>query len=433
MTNNKTANLTLIAILAVLCVIETLSFTYFKILPAFAETNAVVYLLSGIGIAVLAMVYSFYNHARPTIKEHRYLLPQVALAIAVLIYLGVLYAQFGTHTYPIFPISYKQGDMLPLIQCACKRFVEFKDVYQHPINEPGFWPNSYIPYLPAMWLTFVPAYVLQADIRWTTLVANLLIYGITFFYIVRLPVKKAAMALPVFTLLFFLNTRYFTWEDKSYYFALTQEAAPAFFYFLLFIALMLRKGWLAATALALCTLSRYSVVIFVPVYFLFLLIDKDYKEALRFVGIYLGIIAFIFIFPFFLKRPQYFLEITQKYQSFEASFWYGRIEGATPNGSLGIAYAIGYNVPMLKLMKPTMLALVAAFSAAWLGIYYFYKERLGANKEIWLMAGFKMALLLFYNLISMPFSYLFVIPTIISYPLLLAVITKTDFTKNKTA
>jgi DMSO/TMAO reductase YedYZ heme-binding membrane subunit len=80
-----------------------------------------------------------------------------------------------------------------------------------------------------------------------------------------------------------------------------------------------------------------------------------------------------------------------------------------------------------------MLALVAAFSAAWLGIYYFYKERLVANKEIWLMAGFKMALLLFYNLISMPFSYLFVIPTIISYPLLLAIITKTDFTKNKTA
>lgn len=432
MLNSRTSNIRILALLSLLCLVETLSLTYFKLAPAFAQSNALVYFFSGLGIVALALIFSFRPTTHNNATANKGLLPKALLATVALVYLSILCVDYSIRIYPKIPIDYKIADMLPLIKRACQHFVEGKDVYQNPINAPGFWANSYIPYLPAMWLPFVPAYALGVDIRWTLLVVSILSYVCLFYFVTKLPLLKAVLTTVLLFILLFVYTRFFTWEDKSLLFSATQEAVPAFFYLLLFIALMVRKGWLVAVALALCTLSRYSVVLFVPVYFLFLLIDKDYKGSILFVSIYLGVIAVLFIFPFFIQRPQYFLEITQKYQGFEASFWYGRIDGAKPDGSLGIAYAIGYNVPLLKLMKPTMLALLAAFSAAWLGAYYFYRDRILANKEIWLMAGFKLVLLLFYNLISMPFQYLFIVPTIISYPLLLAIIAKTDFTKNKT-
>lgn len=428
MLNSRAAKLVFVLLFSAFCIVETLSFTYFKKLPIFAEANSVIYLVCGVCIATAAMYFAFVArpHDEPADRKV-WLLPQAVIALGLLIFLAVLYYDYGMRTYPAWPLSYKDADMLPLIQKACERFITEQDVYANPINEPGLWPNAYIPYLPAMWFPFVPATFLGIDIRWTLLVVSIIGYTCFLWIVVRLPISRAVIAMPVFFLLFFILTKYFTWEDKQYFLSLSQEAVPAFFYLLLFIALMRNKDWAIAIMLALCTLSRYAIVLFVPVYVIWLLADKNYKSLWRFTLIYTGLILCLFVIPFFIKRPDYFMNITAGYEKFEKGFWYGRIEGAKAAGNLGLAYFIGYNVEVLSMLKPVMLILTALFSAVWLYVYYRFKESISANKELWLLAGFKLALVLFYNFISMPFQYLFIVPTIVSYPLLLALINKTNF------
>lgn len=428
MFNSRFGNLFFVVLFSIFCIVETLCFTYFKKLPLFAEANALIYFICGVLISVGTLFFTCNTAPDNTKnKENVFLWPQVILASAVVIFCGILYYKFGLAAYTRVPISYKGADMLPLIGRACNRFLLGLDVYANPINEPGFWPNSYIPYLPAMWLPFLPATISSIDIRWTTLAASLIGYILLLIFVVKLPLKKAVIAFPVYFTLFFLLTKFFTWEDPDNYFILTQEAVPGLIYLLLFIALMLNKDWFIAIMLALCTLSRYSVVLFIPVYVLWLLLDKNYRSLWRFVMIYTGIILCLFVFPFFLKRPAYFLNITAGYQKFEQGFWFGHIDGHIPKGNLGLAYFIGYDVPVLSMLKLTTLALTGLVSAAWLFAYHRYRSNIAANKNIWLMAGFKLALVLFYNFISMPYQYLFIVPTIVSYPLLLAVINRTNF------
>lgn len=429
MFNSRFGNLFFVVLFSILCIVETLCFTYFKKLPLFAEWNALIYFICGILIAVGAMFFAGNTVSNDNLnnKGKVYVWPQVLLSSALIIFLGVLYYQFGAKAYERVPINYEAADMLPLIGRAGNRFLSGMDVYANPINEPGFWPNSYIPYLPGMWLPFVPASIAHIDIRWTTLAASLIGHIIILFFVVRLPFKKAAIAVPISFVLLFVLTKFFTWEDPDNYFILTQEAVPGLIYLLLFIALMLNKDWFIAIMLAICTLSRYSVVLLVPVYVLWLLLDKNYKSLWRFAIIYIGIILCLFVFPFFLKRPAYFLNITAGYQKFEQGFWFSHINGHIPKGNLGLVYFIGYNLPVLSMLKLIMLALTGLVSAVWLFAYHRFNSSIAANKNIWLMAGFKMALVLFYNFISMPYQYLFIVPTIVSYPLLLAVINKINF------
>lgn len=431
MLSTRGGNIGLVLLLSACCIIETLCLTYFKLVPLLAESNALVYVISSIAIVACALYFAYYAKPVNISEDKVWLLPQALLSVGMLVFLTVLYYNFGVQAYANGPVSHVDADMLPLIKKAGERFISGHDVYANPINEPGLWPGSYIPYLPAMWLPFVPATLLGIDIRWTLLAASLLGYIVMLPAIVRLPLKRATLAIPVLFTLFFILTKFYTWEDKQHFFTLTQEAVPGLIYLLLFVALMSRRVWFIAIMLALCTLSRYSVVLFIPVYVLWLLVDRDYKNLLRFLWVYGAVILCLFILPFFIKRPTYFLNLTAAYQTHAVKFWDLRINNEIPAGNLGLAYFIGYNVPLLQLLQPAMLTLSGLLFAAWLFLYYKFRSSIMQHKEIWVMAGFKLSLVLFYNFITMPFQYLFIVPTIVSYPLLLAVISKADSGKLK--
>jgi len=313
--------------------------------------------------------------------------------------------------------------MLPLIRAACQRWLNHERVYT-PVQE--VWGGESIPYLPAMWMPFVPSVLLGIDMRWTCIAATVASVLVLLVVLIRRrPSGVGMVTLPVFAGLFLL-IKFWTWEDSGL-FELSEEAVPAFYFVMLFIGIMYEMDWLTGTMLALCTLSRFSLLPFVPFFFLWLLINGSTKRAIKIGLIYAGLVLVLFALPFFIQQPKYFLAIPGSYMKHLDSYWQQRQYTLLGSRDLGMAYVFGYEYR--GLMATISSVLLVLVPVAWLGGYVIIKKRLPVRENIWAMAGLKLTLLVFYNFISLPFLYIFVVPTLISYPLLLAVCTERKFEK----
>ncbi len=238
------------------------------------------------------------------------------------------------------------------------------------------------------------------------------------FYLARINRRQLVFLAPVLLFMIFMMVKFYTWEDETYY-RFTEEAIPAFFYFILFFALMYQNAWLTGVAITLCVLSRFSIVSFLPFFFLWLLLNKDFKRFAKTSVISFGLLLVMFIIPFFIHSPQFFLGIPTRYAANLEAVWRNYDYDLKSISTLGLAYVFGYS--HLTLMSIVSLILQIALPCAWLWLFFFLKKKHVINNGLWAMAGLKLSLLIFYNFIAMPYIYLFVVPTLVSYPLLLAV------------
>ncbi len=82
---------------------------------------------------------------------------------------GVLLRYHGIENHMLFSLH---RDMLPLVQYACGSAIEGRNPY-----DLIYWANHDLPltYLPVMWMSYLPAAWLGIDIRWTSVLATVLI------------------------------------------------------------------------------------------------------------------------------------------------------------------------------------------------------------------------------------------------------------------
>ena len=124
--------------------------------------------------------------------------------------------------------------MIPSIQLACQRLLHGSPVYG---PAPEIRTGALIPYLPMMWIPFLPAEIFEFDYRWITFSAQMLGILLTLWPLLRhgrgSPLVPSLLSGAGLFLLvhFFLQTR----QD---YWALTQEGVVTFFYLLLGFALL---------------------------------------------------------------------------------------------------------------------------------------------------------------------------------------------------
>ncbi|HSY76765.1 MAG TPA: hypothetical protein VK890_07910, partial [Bacteroidia bacterium] len=332
-----------ICFIGVFCLLETLCFTYLQHYPELGTLTAVLYFISGLCICVASLIFAVKVPPKiadvqlPENALYRWL--KILIAAIFLIFIIVLLVQFGNSTFPDHPISYEYADMLPLLRAACERWIHGVHVYS-PVKE--VWGGENIPYLPAMWMPFAPSLIMQVDMRWTCLVLTAISIAIILVSLTRLRYHNLYFLAPVFLLGAFMIVKFYTREDISV-FVYSEEAIPAFFYTLLFIALMYENDWLIGVALALCTLSRFSLIPFMPFFFLWLLINKQFKRAIK-TGLVFGILVLvIFVIPFFVEQPQFFLDIPNNYLKGAENFWDSNDYTLHGKSNLGLAYVFGYD------------------------------------------------------------------------------------------
>lgn len=99
--------------------------------------------------------------------------PASAIALVSLV-LGVVLRYINTRHIPIDPA---RGDMLPLVQGALTNLLAGHSPYT-TYHMPWAVPLTY---LPVTWLAYAPMYVLGLDIRWTNVIAEVVILGATIY------------------------------------------------------------------------------------------------------------------------------------------------------------------------------------------------------------------------------------------------------------
>ena len=398
--------------LSICVLLETLALTYMQQNGAtFYYSSSILYFMAGLGICLIPLI-PLHKESK-SISANKYtnqvipylgVLFLLALIVFHVIRLKSLYSNIG--------IDKKWADMLPTIELACQRFLQGKNVYG---SAPEIWDTAIIPYLPLMWVPFLPAIVFDFDLRWITLIVQLL--GIALILKPILVRKKTVPFIPsiIAGLGLFLLLNFFLYKNTTYW-SMTEEGIVAGFYLLLSYSLLRGNYWMIGLAITGCTLSRYSLLFWIPIYFAFIFFTKPRLDFGKLFLSYAVSMLLLFILPYFIKDPSYFINIPIGYSKLVPNFWvHSKIDEH-------LLYNVGlfkfFNVASLHLM-PT-LEVITSFLAPLLFslIVWRLKNKYPLNERYISYISLKISLIFFFGFIQMPYMYIFVPVTLISYLLL---------------
>jgi len=167
------------------------------------------------------------------------------------------------------PMNYHDADMLPIMKIMNQRLINGQRLHVYD-TIPEIWNGIQPVYLPAMWMPFGIPVALHADLRWVTAVCLIIVSGIFIFLFKPDNKKGFFITLTAFALLWWLLSQ----EDASGLIPYTEEGVIILYYALLTIALLNKNIWLTGISIALCVLSRYALIGFLPPFILIMLLEK---------------------------------------------------------------------------------------------------------------------------------------------------------------
>lgn len=383
------------SIILLLASLQVLCSTYFLYIPNFYAINSLLFLFAGIGITI-----SLVRITPLKLPCLQILNRQLRLKLLFVILLLPVSYQLARNIMDQTPLQIEYADMLPIIKTMCRRFLngEWNQVYQ-PI--PEIWNGVQPIYLPALWLPFTFSLMLDFDLRWITVCGIWLSVLLCLLPSWKMGWRPFFLVAGVLTLLAWLH-----FNPGNNVIRLTEEGVVFFYYALLTVAIVVNNPWLLGTAIALCMLSRYSLVGWVPFAGLFLVLTKQYRFLLKTTSSTVFLTLLILILPFGTQpllfhlhfQRDYILQATRVWQE-NPEFFYR---------SLGVAKLFGANhIRLLHLTLITgtfLLPLIFLFAV---------RKKILTQPNI-LLAGFQLSITFFYNFIDVSYLYLFYTPVFVS-------------------
>lgn len=349
-----------------------------------------IHLTSGVGIFYLLMFNAGYPNS---IKSRNSKLVPVFL-VMVLVFWSV--PQLDT-LFKHQAIDFHYADMLPVIKTMCVRWLSFSPVYNFI---PEIWSGVMPVYLPALYLPYVPAVLLQFDMRWIGYAFTI----IPLCYII-LYRKSSVLSWLIFVLLglffdFILYRRHET-------FTLSEEGVVYGYYMLLTFLIYKKHFYGTAIVAACCILSRYSGIFFIAslAVCLFIMNHKaEWKKYLS-IGFISGSIlltagrAWSHLGNLFGLSSLYIQNIKEnpaKYQD-------------VLNDGIGLMPLIGFeHVQYVFYIQVFLLILVAVGMMVMVRKYH---------HSFYYPAFLKLSLVVFYNVLILPYSYLMYTSVFVSFVL----------------
>ncbi len=371
------------------------------------------FLCSGI-IGVLAVVGSYYVKTSPSSgKINRY----VAL---VFIVLGSwwLYPYFTQilQEFPDIHHNATHSDIIPQVHTLVSRFINGEFPY-HTIREWGYDLNP--TYLTLTWLPFVIPFQLSLDFR----IFAILIFLFALWYF---NVKKSDNWLS--TLLSIGFFFYLLWQlmlHESNVIGVTIETMIAGFY-LLFMTTWQSKSWLFIGAgLVLCLLSRYSLVIWVPLFLYYLGSFFSKKVMIRSFLVVIAGVILLYLLPFMTKDHRIFQKGLKHHKIAALGAWKDHPEHPyTLYRGLGLTYLFyeRNNKTLENRLTYLQTCQISALICLCLGLgflFHFTKHSI-INCNLHMLGSFKLYLTLFYHLIQIPYPYLFLVLIAVDIPILVS-------------
>jgi len=379
-----------------LAILQVLSATYLLKIEGFQAINSFLFLLCGLGI-------SYFILKIPLTKTGRKLLINKQLwgkAIFILLLLPVSY-YVASKIMDDTPLEKEYADMLPIMKTMSSRFVhgDWNQVYE-PI--PEIWNGVKPIYLPAMWMPFTASLIFDFDMRWIT-VCGIWLSVILCIWpgIWKRNVQYIFYGLAILTLLVWLH-----FDGLHNVIRLTEEGVVFFYYSLLAVTIISGNAWLIGAAAALCLLSRYALIGWIPFAGLYLALTGQFRYLFKMAVAGTLVVLFLLIIPFGWKPLLNQFQVSAGYVSQAANVWNENPEFFYQ--SLGMA----------KFFGPGKTALLHSFVFWGTFIFPLFFLLLAKKKSvpsnIVLLSGFQFCLSFVYNFLDVSYLYLYYTPVFVS-------------------
>lgn len=397
-------------IMIALVAIETACGTYFrKNNLELLEFTSLTFTISGLLIALFPL-FRYPSKLSLTLQNGNTPFQQIFI---VAFFIGLLGYAFP-HIYWIFDfikIDYHNADMIPQIIVSCRRWLSGNPVYD-PI--PEIWNGMLPTYLPLMWMPYAPLLMLNMDVRWTGVLFYLCGIGLILWVLAR--ESKVNWPQLLLILLLLGNMVFMQTDYNRIFFAWTPEGTVVAYYIMLGFALTKKNPWFTGIAITCCLLSRYALFFWIPAYLLFTFFSINRKRALIEAGGLFVLTVIIFILPYFLKDPAYFLTLPKKYSGQVEGFWYNSQKEISQ--SLGLAKY--FLIDQFQFLHNLQLGLAVVIPAFFYLLMYRFRNHESLNLSFAGLCGLKFSLTFFYSFLEAPyFYYLYMVPILFSYPILL--------------
>ena len=312
------------------------------------------------------------------------------------------------------------SDIIPAVQLMSKTLLAGGYPYGKDVLVP-ITIHRISNYLPMHWLPFTLAEYFHFDYRtvsfgiWTT-AAFIVMYRS-----MRSRNLQMQLLIPVlFTAIYALIT--FQYPSVI---SVTIEIMVAGYYMLLLMSLNQKNYVLTGMAIAICLLSRYFVLLWLPLWAFVLFISGNKKALLKTSAVTVLAICFIYIIPFLSRDWSSLGHSLKDYETLPYNEWLHFSYDNHPMhlfDGTGFAFLFfeKYKNGLLvegylyyKIMFMFMLSLSLALMGGW---YWLNRKRIHTN--VFLMASLKIYLSVFLTFILVPYTYLMVTANFISIALL---------------
>ncbi len=387
--------------------------------------NAIVLIFLGAGMGLFAVLSAF---KLPIPREKRQSINSETLALRIVAVIGVALCAFHfNREIKVIPIDIHLSDILPTIQVMNQRLLE--GTYPYALIQ-SFGYDLSPTYLPLMWMPFFPATIFHFDERWVSFV----IWTIAAIFTIRrahtwglrTEAKWLITALPFFHFIFIE-------EGTDATFGNTVEIMIAGFYMLFALQLdkiraylagsPLKSGALLAFFIALCLLSRYAFLLWLPLCFLVVWVENR-KLALYTAAWVLAWVLVLFAIPFLTKDPMIYFNGLKHYSSAALAGW-SQVGNQGPlYDGMGIAgiFRDEWGGEMAdRLAGLQRWQFIVSISAVGLCALLWWKKRAQLQHlPLFLLGSLKFYFAFFYGFIQMPYTYLMLTPCFLSIVILLS-------------
>jgi hypothetical protein len=320
------------------------------------------------------------------------------------------------------PIEVAVSDIIPQVSVLVRRFLSGEFPYQVITG----WGNPLYPtYLPLQWLPFVLTELLHLDYRWVSHSVFCAAVGVFGIVLLKKHIKLQHLLLLVilaFSCFFVIAI------DEPRIPGVTIEPLIAGYYLLLTLSLFSPSPIVRAAAVLFCLLSRYSLLLWLPLYMIVVFFAESKKNAFVITALCLAGVVLIYILPFLRVDNTIFLKAYNYHSTAALEEWSGQPWQQPDDKPFHLFRGIGFAsffydfsngdlTTRLSILQKTHFIL-SVLTVAGLGLFY-YKYRSKLQYQVYLLASFKIYLAIFLNFIQIPYNYLFLTLLICSLPILL--------------